>query len=244
MNEKKVAFVIGGTGGIGFECVKSLLNQNMKICFTYCNNKEKAQDFLISLKTEDVEMYCVDLTKEETIVRAIKEVIERNKKIDVVIHCATIPVTYKKIQNLEWNDFQRHIDVQTKGMLSIIKLLFPLIRKGHTIKFIVILTESCTGKPPNCLSHYVTAKYSLMGFSKSMAVELARYHCTFNMISPGMTKTGLISNFPPKLIEITASNNPMKRIAEPKDVANVVVFLASQDSDYLNGVNIAVNGGG
>jgi len=63
------------------------------------------------------------------------------------------------------------------------------------------------------------------------------------MISPGMTNTGLLSNFPSKLIELTAQKNLLKRIAEPKDIANVALFLASEESDYLNGVNIAVNGG-
>ena len=244
MSEKRVAFIIGGAGGIGAECVRSLLKQDMKVCFTYCGNKEKSEDLLNNLNTRDAEIYYLDLSKEETIVKAIEKLIEKNKKIDVVVHSASTPLTHKRIQDLKWDDFQMHIDVQTKGMFIVVKSLFPLIKKGHKIKFIAILTEYCIAKPPSSLSDYVTAKYSLMGFSKSMAVELARYGCTFNMISPGMTKTGFISDLPPKLIEITADKNPMKRIAEPEDVANVVAFLASGKSDYINGVNIVVNGGG
>lgn len=83
-----------------------------------------------------------------------------------------------------------------------------------------------------------------MGMAKSMAVELAKYNCTVNMVSPGMTSTNLISNLPQKLIEITAANNPLGRIARPKDVANVVLFLASDEAEYINGTNILVNGGG
>ena len=75
--------------------------------------------------------------------------------------------------------------------------------------------------PPASLSDYITAKYGLMGLCKSLAVELAKYNCTINMISPGMTKTDLLSNLPPKLIEMTALQNPLKRIASVKDVANV-----------------------
>ena len=93
------------------------------------------------------------------------------------------------------------------------------------------------------LSHYVTAKYGLLGFVKSLASELTAYNCTFNMVSPGMVKTDLLSNVPHKLIEMTASASPMKRIADPSDVAKVIYFLASDNSDYLNGVNIPINGG-
>ena len=93
------------------------------------------------------------------------------------------------------------------------------------------------------LSHYVQAKYSLLGLAKSMAVDLAKYNCTVNVISPGMVATPLIDQLPPKLVEITAEGNPLKRIALPADVAQVVVFLAGDVSDYLNGANLTVNGG-
>jgi 3-oxoacyl-[acyl-carrier protein] reductase len=143
-----------------------------------------------------------------------------------------------------WEDIQKHIDTQVKGFFFIIQSLKPLIKSKHKIKFIIILTEYCTGKPPSGLSHYITAKYSLMGFGKSMAVELAKYNSTVNMISPGMVTTNLIKGLPPKLIEMTAETNPLKRIANPQDVSNTVLFLCSDGSDYLNGVNILVNGGG
>jgi 3-oxoacyl-[acyl-carrier protein] reductase len=83
-----------------------------------------------------------------------------------------------------------------------------------------------------------------MGFAKTMAVELAQYGCTVNSISPGMVDTALLKDMPHKLIELTAHNNPLKRIASPEDISNVVSFLASDETDYLNGVNIPVNGGG
>ena len=76
-----------------------------------------------------------------------------------------------------------------------------------------------------------------------LAVELAEYNSTVNMLSPGMVDTKLIENLPPKLIEMTAYQNPLKRIGTTTDIAKVVSFLASEESDYINGVNIPVNGG-
>ena len=105
------------------------------------------------------------------------------------------------------------------------------------------MTEYCIGKPPKGVAAYLTAKSALLGLSKVLSLELAEAKSTVNMISPGMVETKLIENLPKKLIEMTAYNNPLKKIASAEDIANVISFLASNDSDYLNGVNIPINGG-
>jgi 3-oxoacyl-[acyl-carrier protein] reductase len=124
-----------------------------------------------------------------------------------------------------------------------VKALAPQIKARHRTRIIVVITEACAGRPPAGVSDYVTAKYALMGLARALASELARYNCTVNMISPGMTATSFIAGLPPKLAEMTAEQNPMKRIAQPDDIAGVAAFLASDEADYLNGVNIPVNGG-
>ncbi|NQV08249.1 SDR family oxidoreductase [Candidatus Woesearchaeota archaeon] len=230
---KKLALVIGGSGGIGAETAK-VLSKNMKVCLTYNKNKVK-QNYSGAYK--------MDIRNEENIKKIVSEILKEHKKIDVVVYSISTPIKNKKAVDLEWSDFQEHIDMQSKGLFSVVKELSPLISQNHGIKFIVVLSESCLGNPPSMMAHYVTGKYSLMGLTKTLAVELAKNNCTFNMVSPGMVKTDLLSNFPSKMVEMAAYNNPMKRIAEPSDVAKVISFLASKDSDYLNGVNIPINGG-
>ena len=110
-------------------------------------------------------------------------------------------------------------------------------------KIVSILTSYTVGSPPNRLSHYVTAKHSLLGLSKALAVELGPFGITFNSISPSMTNTPLIEHLPSKLKEITANQIPLKRLAEPHDIASVAVFLCSKNSDFINGENILVSGG-
>ena len=144
---------------------------------------------------------------------------------------------------MEWKDFQEHIDIQIKAFFTLVRLILKNSNQKERVKFIILLTEYCFGKPPSNISHYVAAKYGLMGFVKSLAAELDANKYTFNMVSPGMVETGLVSNLPPKLIEMTAQSNPLKRIATPTDVANIISFLDSEESNYLNGVNILVNGG-
>lgn len=240
---KKNALVIGGTGGIGNEVVRALIKSGMKVCATYYENKDVAEKMKSEFKEYGFSVYQMDLSDGISVKNALNKIIENYKTLDIIVFSATIPTKNRQLLSMEWEDFQKHIDVQTKGLFYVTKNLMSQIKSSYRTKFIVILTEYCIGRPPTGLSDYITAKYSLMGFAKSMASELAKYRTTVNMISPGMTETDLISNLPPKLIEMTAQNNPLKRIALPKDIANVVLFLASDDSDYINGANIVVNGG-
>ena len=241
--ENNVALVIGGSGDIGIETAKVLFGKGMDVCISYHSSEDETKNKLDIMGLKDLKLYKFDMNNEELINNSMASILNEHKKIDVVVYCVSMPIINKKIQELTWKDFQDHIDVQVKGLFTIIKTLSPLINGNHRIKFIVVLTEYVIGKPPIMLSHYITAKYGLMGFVKCMAAELAKNNCTFNMVSPGMVNTSLLSNLPKKLIEMVAYNNPMKRIAEPVDVAKVILFLASEDSDYLNGANILINGG-
>jgi len=240
---QKVALILGGSGGIGLEIVRALVNKGIKVCSVYHKNKERAERFIKEFK-KDVFLYPMDLCDNGSVNSAFETILKEHNKMDIVVFSVSSPLKNKQLLNTEWNDFQAHINLQVKGLFNVIQGLKAQIKQGHKTKFIILLTEACIGKPPTGLSDYITAKYGLMGFTKSMAVELAKYNCTVNMISPGMVGTSLLSNFPQKLVEITAESNPLKRIASPKDVSNVVLFLSSDDSDYLNGVNIPVNGGG
>src|SRR3989344_4186811 len=241
--EKRVSLIVGGSGGIGVETARFLHSKGMDVCLTYHSSEEKIRNKLKEYKLEDLELYRIDVKNEESVNNTISDVLKKYKKIDSVIYSVSSSVVNKRINDLDWRDFQEHIDVQIKGLFILVMALMPLIKSNHKMKFVVVLTEGCVGRPPSMLSHYITAKYGLMGFVKCMVSESILDNCTFNMVSPGMVKANLIKNFPHKLMELTASNNPMKRIAEPEDVAKVICFLTSDDSDYINGANIIVNGG-
>ena len=237
----KTAIVIGGSGGIGMASAKGLSKNGFRICIT-SRDENKAKQMLKEHKLP-ADLYKLNARDEKSVSDCISAAIKKYGSLDVVIYSVSAKLTNKKISDLQWHEFQEHMDAQLKGFFAVVKSMWQQVLAKRKTKFIVMLSEACIGKPPLGLSHYVAAKYSLMGFTKSMAVELSKYNCTFNMISPGMVDTNLISGMPSKLAEIVAASNPMKRIATPEDVAKVVVFLASEESDYLNGVNILVNGG-
>jgi len=229
---------MGGAGGIGLETARVLNSKDIKVCICDKNNIEKTEEIL----GKEFEYYKLDLGDKDSVTKTLSSIIDKHSKIDSIIYTVSADIKNDTIENLNWEEFQKHIDIQIKGLFYIVNFISN-IKSDNKIKFVVVLTEYCIGKPPSRVSPYTTAKYGLMGFVKSMAAELNPKKYTFNMVSPGMVNTKLLSNLPAKLIEITANNNPMKRIAEPLDVAKVISFLISDEADYLNGVNIPINGG-
>lgn len=243
-NKQKIALVIGGSGGIGSEIAKSLAGLGYQVCVSYCSDRKNAEKLPSGISSEKVSYYHLNLMNEKSVIAAMEKIFTRHSLIDVVVFGPTLEIHNKPVRLAKWEDYSRHLDLQVRGMFFIVRGLLPQIQLKYKTKFIVLLTEYCLGKPPAGLSDYITAKYGLMGFVKTMAVELAKYGATFNMVSPGLTKTKLLANIPPKFIEMATLTNPLQRIASPKDVAEVIAFLASDGSDYLNGVHITVNGGG
>lgn len=243
MTAKKTALVIGGSGGIGSTIVERLLHDGFIVCATYAHDGEHRES-LRSLRDKSVPLYRMDLLDESGTCSAMRQIVKEHSRVDVVVFAPTLPTPHTPLLQSEWSDFASHFAVQVRGMWQIVRELEHQIKTGSKMKFIIIITEACIGKPPGGLAPYVTAKYGLMGFAKMMAVEFGRYNCTVNMISPGMVATNLLKNVPPKLIEMAAIQNPLRRIAKAEDVAEVVSFLSSDKSHYLNGIHITVNGGG
>ena len=241
MLENKKFLITGGNGGIGFEIVKTLLLNKSKIILLLNKNTDNI-DQLIQKSPEhksNIEIIKVDLTD----VDELKNKIFGIKNIDGFIHSVTLPIENKSTLDMEWGNFQSNLDLQVKSFHEILKNIIPTMKERKCGKIINILTEYVVGVPPKKISSYLVSKYALLGMTKSLAVELGEFGINVNSVSPSMTNTTLISNIPNKLKEITASQIPLKRLAETKDVASAVLFLCSEQSNFLTGENILVSGG-
>jgi NAD(P)-dependent dehydrogenase (short-subunit alcohol dehydrogenase family) len=93
------------------------------------------------------------------------------------------------------------------------------------------------------MAPYVTAKHALLGFSKALAAEWAEDHIRVNMVSPGLSQTELTQHYHDRIFKLEASRTPLKRIAQPTDIANAVAFLLSEEASFLTGANLFVTGG-
>ena len=239
--QNKVALVVGGNGGIGSGVVAQLIRDEFEVYATFFNSRTELD--MITDRNELHPVQC-DVTNQSAVEDVVNSIQESENSIDVIVFTVTAPLKNARAMDLEWSDFDLHLNMQIKPLLFAVHALREQIRLSWKTKFIILLTEYCIGNPPKGLSHYVTAKYAAMGMAKALAMELAEFKCTVNMISPGMVETPLLDDIPPKLIEITAYNNPLKRNATSDDIASAISFLASDRSDFINGANIVINGGG
>jgi len=233
--------VTGANGGIGVSICKMLLEQNAKLVMFYHEQRNKI-DELIPNQTS-VKAYQVDLLDNARLESVVSEIL-KNGYVDSFIHSVTLPIKNNDIAKMTWNDFQSNIDIQTKSFFTIVKLLLPSMKEKKFGRIIHIMSSATIGRPPSSISDYIVGKYSALGLCKSLAVEVGRYGITVNCISPAMTNTDLIENFPSKLKEIAISQTPLSRLAEPSDTSSIIQFLLSRSADYISGENILVAGAG
>tara|TARA_A100001015_G_scaffold254385_1_gene295134 strand:+ start:765 stop:1514 length:750 start_codon:yes stop_codon:yes gene_type:complete len=241
----KTALVIGGNGGIGSSSVVKLLDDGFNVVASYKNNKHRLEEILQNHRYQErLKLIHLDASSDDGMKSKINELVALYGSIDIIVF--SISEEYKNIRifNLQWESLSNQLTNQLKSLHNLYSSLSGQIKNNVNTKFIILLSEVCFGSPPKGFSHYVTAKYALLGFAKSLAIELSAYNSTVNMISPGMIETDLLSNLPRKLIEINASQNPLGRNGSAEDIASLISFLASDKADYLNGINIPVNGGG
>jgi 3-oxoacyl-[acyl-carrier protein] reductase len=236
--------VTGANGGIGISICEILLKNDAHLILFYNKNRDNIDKFLQEHKSlaSKIEIFKVDLINTDNLHQTLSQIL-KNGSIDTVIHSVTSTIENKRMPDLLWNDFELHINLQTKSFYEIAKDVIPSMKSNKFGKFINILTSYTVGTPPPSVSSYLVGKYSLLGLSKALSIELASYGITVNCVSPSMTDTRLIDNLPLKLKEINANQNPQKRLAKPNDVAETILFLCSKNSSFINGENIIISGG-
>ena len=240
----RAALVIGGSGGIGKAVCLQLAKDGFDVVVHYKSNASTAaliQNEITEIGRQSL-LVQADVDIEAELDEMIRLALRKFGRIDVLVNCAASPIPPIKVLDLEWKDFEVQLNLNIKVNLQLIKRVLPGMLENQGGKIITIGTVY-SDKPNASLVHYITAKAALEGFTKAMALELAPKGIQVNMVSPSVISTELTSDIPEKVKLLTAAQTPLRRLALPEDVAGAVSFLAGNQSNFLSGEVIRVNGG-
>ena len=243
MLEGKIALVTGGSRGIGRAICLELAKAGATIIINYGNSEDSAKEVLSTLKDSggsgEILNFNVANTKE--VEDKIKYILGKYEKIDILINNAGITrdSLFMRMKEEQWDEV---FEVNTKGVYNCTKNVVRSMIKNQYGKIINI--TSVVGEMGNPGQvNYSSTKSAIMGFTKSLAKELGSKNINVNAISPGFIETDITDVLPDAIKEKYKEIIPLSRFGIPEDVAKAVLFLASDDSSYITGEILKINGG-
>lgn len=239
----KVAFITGATRGIGRAIALELAKEGYNIALNYRTENEALETLKKEISELGVECYPVqgDVSKAEDSERMTKEIIEHFEQIDVLVNNAGITKD-NLILRMKEEEFTDVINVNLVGTFNITKNVIKYMTKKRYGK--IINLSSVVGISGNAgQSNYAASKAGIIGFTKSIAKELASRNITANAVAPGFIQTDMTNVLKDEIKEAIEGTIPLKRLGTAEDVAKVVKFLASDESSYITGQVINVDGG-
>lgn len=240
---RKVALVTGGSRGIGREIALALAKEGHNMAISYGSNPEKAQEVVEEIKSFGVEAIAVkaDVSIGEDVQNLVDVVLKELGTIDILVNNAGITKDNLLIRMTE-EDWDKVMDVNLKGVFLCTKAVSRTMMKKRYGKIINI--SSVVGITGNAgQGNYSASKAGVIGFTKSMAKELASRGIRVNGIAPGFIQTDMTDVLKEEVKEEMLKHIPLNSFGSPKDIANLVVFLAGEGSDYITGQIIKVDGG-
>ena len=239
----KCALITGATRGIGKQIAITLAKQGYNIALNYRKENEELENTKKEIEKIGVQILAVkgDVANFEDCENFVKKVIERFGQIDVLVNNAGITKDML-LMRMKKEDFEQVIDTNLVGTFNVTKNVVPYMMKARSGRIINI--SSVVGISGNAgQTNYSASKAGIIGFTKSLAKEIASRNILVNAVAPGFIETNMTDVLKDDVKQEIAKNIPLKRMGTAQDVANVVKFLASDDSSYITGQVINVDGG-
>ncbi len=243
MNDKKVVLVTGGSRGIGAAIVTTLVKQNYKVVFTYKQNKEQAEILANSFNNQDE--VCTYYPCDVAISDNVKELCE------ILLEKYGPP--YALINNAGITKDNIHINMSLSDWLDVINTnLNSLFYFNHYLLNSMLMNKdgciininSVSGLRGNVgQANYAAAKSGQLGYMKSLAREVGHFNIRVNCIAPGPVETDMISTIPTKTLDQLKKLTPLRKIAQPNDIALMVAFLLGDGGRHITGQTLVIDGG-
>jgi len=239
----KVALVTGASRGIGRAIALRLAEEGAKVAINYAGNVKAAEEVKAAIEEKGGKALLVqaDVSDSEAAEGMVASVVEAFGTIDILVNNAGI--TRDAIfARMKEEDFNAVINTNLKGVFHCTKAVTKLMMKQRSGR--IVNMASVVGVTGNAgQANYSAAKAGVIGFTKSVARELAGRGITVNSVAPGFIETDMTAVLSDKVKEAMAEGIPLKRAGKPEDVANAVLFLASDNAAYITGQVLHVDGG-
>ena len=239
----KTALITGATRGIGKAIALELADQGYDIAINYRTANEELEKLKKEIETKGVQCALVygDVSKFEDCENIVKNVTEKLEKIDVLVNNAGITKD-GLILRMKKEEFQQVIDINLTGTFNMTRNVIPYMMKQRSGR--IINMASVVGITGNAgQTNYAASKAGIIGFTKSLAKEVASRNILVNAIAPGFIETDMTNVLADQVKENILNQIPLKRMGTANEVAKLVKFLSSEDSKYITGQVINVDGG-
>tara|TARA_B100001765_G_scaffold214426_1_gene182396 strand:- start:27 stop:794 length:768 start_codon:yes stop_codon:yes gene_type:complete len=242
--DNKISLVTGGAGGIGSEICKSLLDAGSKVIIADIDSK-KSKKLLKKIKNKNIEYYKLDSTSEKNIKSLSRFILKKYQRLDVLVNCVGICFN-KEAEKVKKKEWDKVINININSMFYVCKefgKIFIKQKKGTIVN--IGSNSGLIVDKPQPQASYNASKAAVHQLTKSLACEWSKYNIRVNAIAPGYvaTEMTLLGRKKPHWFKYWIEMTPMKRLAEPSEIASVALFLASESSSYCTGSIISVDGG-
>ncbi|WP_281979253.1 3-oxoacyl-[acyl-carrier-protein] reductase [Tenacibaculum mesophilum] len=241
--ENKTAIITGATRGIGRGIALEFANQGCNVAFTYNSSVEAATALENELKELGVNAkgYQSNAAEFDAAQELAKNVLAEFGTIDILVNNAGITKD-NLLMRISEDDFDKVIEVNLKSVFNLTKAVIRPMMKQRAGS--IINMSSVVGLKGNAgQANYAASKAGILGFSKSVALELGSRNIRSNVVAPGFIETEMTAKLDEKVVEGWRNEIPLKRGGTPEDIANACVFLASDMSSYITGQTLSVDGG-
>jgi len=242
--KQRVVLVTGGMGGLGETISTKMVDAGYKVVVTYSPSNTKSDEWVAGMKANGYEILAVpcDVSDFDSCTKAVAEVQKKIGAIDVLVNNAGITrdMTFKKMDRVNWDAVMR---TNLDSLFNMTKQVADgMVERGWGR---VINVSSVNGsKGAFGQTNYSAAKAGVHGFTKALALEVAKRGVTVNTISPGYIGTKMVTAIPKEVLDTKILPHiPVGRLGKPEEVAGLIIYLASEEAAFLTGANIAINGG-
>jgi len=238
----RVALVTGAARGIGRAVSVELAARGANVALNYHASHEKAEELAAEIRATGAECLLVqgDVSRKDEAKRVVQEVLEAWKRLDIVVNNAGITrdKSLRKMTEDEWDEV---ISVNLNGTFYCTKAALPAMidqKFGRIINISSMVGQAGAFGQAN----YSASKGAVIAFTKTVALEMARFNITANVIAPGFTSTEMLQKVPGDILEQIKQKIPLQRFAEPQEIGKAAAFLAAE-GDYITGQQLNINGG-